>query len=114
MAAVVARPDVQHPQRVPHGGLPAVWCSGARSRSLSTNTQGSWKMCSFGWPPGTVGLKGALAIARALSQIHSYRNPSGIRRTTDSLDQWYEHGQSLTRRLERGRRQSQRDNAEGF
>jgi hypothetical protein len=33
MAAVVARPDVQHPQRVPLGGLPAVWCSGARSRS---------------------------------------------------------------------------------
>ena len=49
MAAVVARPNVQHPQRVPLGGLPAVWCSGARSRSLSTNTQASWKMCSFGW-----------------------------------------------------------------
>src|SRR6185369_10344133 len=46
-AAVVARPKVQHPQRVPLGGLPAVWCSGARSRPLSTNTQPSWKMCSF-------------------------------------------------------------------
>jgi hypothetical protein len=50
MAVVVARPSVQHPQRVPLGGLPAVWCSGARSRSLSTNTQASWKMCSFVWP----------------------------------------------------------------
>jgi hypothetical protein len=49
MAAVVARPNVQHPQRVPLGGLPAVWCSGARSRSLSTNTQASWNMCSFGY-----------------------------------------------------------------
>ena len=29
MAAVVARPDVQYPQRVPLGGLPAVWCSGS-------------------------------------------------------------------------------------
>ena len=47
MAAVVARPNVQHPQRVPLGGLPAVWCSGARLRSLSTNTQASWKMCTF-------------------------------------------------------------------
>jgi serine/threonine protein kinase len=33
--------QVQHPQRVLLGGLPAVWCSGARSRSLSTNTQAS-------------------------------------------------------------------------
>jgi len=47
MAAVVARPNVQHPQRVPLGGLPAVWCSGARSRSLSTNTRASWKMCTL-------------------------------------------------------------------
>jgi hypothetical protein len=31
-ALVVARSDVQHPQRLPLGGLPAVWCSGARSR----------------------------------------------------------------------------------
>jgi hypothetical protein len=53
MAVVVARPNVQHPQRVPLGGLPAVWCSGARSRSLSTNTQVSWKMCSFVWPGWT-------------------------------------------------------------
>jgi hypothetical protein len=53
MAAVVARPNVQHPQRVPLGGLPAVWCSGARSRSLSTNTQASWKMCSSVWPEWT-------------------------------------------------------------
>ena len=51
--AVVARSDVQHPQRVPLGGLPAVWCSGARSRSLSTNTQASWKMCRFVWPSWT-------------------------------------------------------------
>jgi hypothetical protein len=26
-AVVVARSNVQHPQRVPLGGLPAVWCS---------------------------------------------------------------------------------------
>ena len=31
--AVVARFNIQHPQRVPLGGLPAVWYSGARSRS---------------------------------------------------------------------------------
>jgi hypothetical protein len=52
MAVVVARPNVQHPQRVPLGGLPAVWCSRECSRSLSTNTHASWKMCSFvrpGW-----------------------------------------------------------------
>ena len=60
MAAVVARPNVQHPQRVPLGGLPAVWCSGARSRSLSTNTQASWKMCSFVWP-GWTGLSTAVS-----------------------------------------------------
>ena len=53
MAAVVARPNVQHPQRAPLGGVTAVWCSGARSRSLSTNTQASWKMCSFVWPGWT-------------------------------------------------------------
>src|ERR1039458_470047 len=53
MAAVVARLDVQHPQRVPLGGPPAVWCSGAPSRSLSTNTQASWKMCSVVWPDWT-------------------------------------------------------------
>jgi hypothetical protein len=53
MAAAVPRPNVQHPQRVPLGGLPAVWCSGARLRSLSTNTQASWKMCSFVWPGWT-------------------------------------------------------------
>src|ERR1035437_1804362 len=54
MAAVVARPNVQRPQRVPLGGLPAVWCSGARSRSLSTNTQVIWKMCSFVCPLPTL------------------------------------------------------------
>ena len=54
MAAVVARPNVQHPQRVPLGGLPAVWCSGARPRSLSTNTQVIWKMCSFVCPLPTL------------------------------------------------------------
>src|ERR1022692_1926919 len=53
MAAVVARPNVQHPQRVPLGGLPAVWCSGARSRSLSTNTRASWKMCTSAGPGWT-------------------------------------------------------------
>jgi hypothetical protein len=42
-----------HPQRVPLGGLPAVWCSGALSRPLSTNTQASWKMYRFVWPGWT-------------------------------------------------------------
>ena len=32
----------------PMSGVP-----GARSRSLSTNTQTSWKMCSFAWPGWT-------------------------------------------------------------
>jgi hypothetical protein len=43
MAAVVARPSVQHPQRVPLGGLPAVWCSGARSRSCQLILSGVGK-----------------------------------------------------------------------
>src|SRR5258706_10312713 len=57
MTAVVARPSVQHPRRVPLGGLPAVWCSGGAFALLSTNTQTSWNMYSF-----VFGLDGAVKL----------------------------------------------------
>ena len=38
--------SVQHPQRVPLGGLPVIWHS-RRVRALSTNTRGSLKIFGF-------------------------------------------------------------------
>ena len=46
MAAVVARPNVQHPQRVPLGGLPAVLCSGALCWAGLDGMEIEWLICS--------------------------------------------------------------------
>ena len=68
MAAVVARPNVQHPQRVPLGGLPAVWCYETRFAPLSTNTQASWKMYRFVWRAGGAVNQSARFLIRLITE----------------------------------------------
>jgi hypothetical protein len=50
VAVVVARSDVQHPRRVPLGGLTRCLVFRGAFAPPSTNTQASWRICGFvGW-----------------------------------------------------------------
>ena len=45
--------SVQHPQRVPLGGLPVIWCSGAPARPCQLIPEGV-EVFRFCWPGCTV------------------------------------------------------------
>ena len=71
-----------HPQRVPLGGLPAVWCFGGAFAPLSTNTSASWKICGF---VGRVGRGCQISCGASAASSRVLIRRSSLARSPDRL-----------------------------